>query len=121
MLADRATLSFVVFSLKQLNDVRAVEPLLEAFTHVDNRTRKGIRLSIIDTLCWLNDPRALGPLLKTLNDPDRDVRDAAFWALGVITGKTQVFQDLWQAISAEKYDPSSQKLREAVTALDLAI
>lgn len=121
MLADQATLSFAVFSLKQLNDVRAVEPLLEALRHANNHTYTDVRLSIIDTLRQLNDPRALGPLLETLSDTNKYVRDAAFWALGAITGKTQVFQDLWQAVSADEPDLRVQNLRAAVTALDLMI
>ena len=57
-----------VETLKELNDTRAVEPLIQALKDEDSSVREGAAWA----LGKLNDTRAAEPLILALKDKDED-------------------------------------------------
>jgi HEAT repeat protein len=70
-------------SLGRIGDSRAVQPLITAFDVEEDVT---VRVELVWALGWLGDPRAVEPLAECLsnNKEDREVRDVAARALGLI-------------------------------------
>ena len=66
-----------VETMKELNDTRAVEPLIQALKDEDSSVREGAAWA----LGSLGDTRAVDPLILALKDEDSQVRDNAAWAL----------------------------------------
>jgi hypothetical protein len=67
-------------ALGQINDTRAVEPLIQALKDNDSNVRYGAAIA----LGQINDTRAVEPLIQALKDNDSNVRYGAATALGQI-------------------------------------
>ncbi len=64
---------------RDLQDRRAFQQLLALVRTTDDDER--VRAIVIKRLCWFGGEQAIEPLITALDDPSRQVRQAALWAL----------------------------------------
>lgn len=83
-------------SLRDLNDIRAVEPFIQALDNEDDI----VRSNAAESLGNLGDTRAVEPLILALTDEDEYVRGDAAWALGKLRD-TRAVGPLIQALKDE--------------------
>lgn len=99
------------YSLGQLEDPRAVEPLAKA---VLNDTEPGVREQAAWSLGMIEESAAVPALSQALSDAEADVREQAAWALGMIEDDSAV-DALTQVLS----DPDEDVREQAVWALGM--
>jgi len=95
---DSSIRSDAAAALFDLNDSRAVEPLIEALSDED----ADVRGSAAAALAKSRDRRAVEPLLERLNDDDPEVRGVAAIGLGVIND-TRAAEALILALDDEDF------------------
>ena len=86
-------------SLRDLNDIRAVEPFIQALDNEDDI----VRSNAAESLGNLGDIRAVEPLILALTDEDEYVRGDAAWALGKLKD-TRALEPLKSALNDEDED-----------------
>ncbi|MDD2836815.1 MAG: HEAT repeat domain-containing protein, partial [Methanothrix sp.] len=94
-------------SLFDLNDTRAVEPLIEALNDPDAE----VRANAASALGWIKDKRAVETLIEKLNDENPAVRSIVAVSLGVIND-TRAAKPLISALDDEN---SSVRANAAVS------
>ena len=91
-------LKSVVMELKQIGDVRAVEPLIACLDDNDSN----VRSSVVEVLGEIGDTRAVEPLIARLDDNDGFVRYTVVKTLGEI-GDTRAVEPLIARLSDERH------------------
>ena len=114
---DEEIRALTAFALGEMDDARAVEPLVERLSDREEWTH--VRGEAAEALGKLGDDRALSILLETLNDPATEVRFWSAFALGCLADERAIEPLTTLADSDDSSLPGYWKVAdEALDAID---